>query len=200
MRTVTNPSPPNRSTGSDLSFEALTIRWTIGNVHARGFELLRLSISCAFHLFGPAADYVVYVNCIDVDEARRHTGPLPVHVRWRQASRAEHSQALAPYMDAGLIEGMGWKLIPLRAAPEQHELALDNDCILWDFPSGLRQWLQEPGGVLFAEDVGRCLGRFDAICPPGNFNAGIRGLSPGVDLEAELTTALDCWSRPRKAP
>jgi hypothetical protein len=67
---------------------------------------------------------------------------------------------------------------------------MDNDCIIWDLPEGMRRWLQSEDGCLFAEDVGRCLGSFDAICPPGNFNAGIRGLPPGKDLGSALEAVL----------
>lgn len=61
---------------------------------------------------------------------------------------------------------------------------------LWDIPDGMRQWLRSERGCLFAEDVDRCLGSFDELCPPGNFNAGIRGLAPGIDLEEALDFVL----------
>jgi hypothetical protein len=170
--------------------ERLVIRWTIGEVRARGFEMLRLSIACAFRLFGPAARYLVCVNSLSATAAQRRTGALPIEVEWREVTTEDLPDVLQAYFDKTLIEGMGWKLVPVRAYPECYELAIDNDCILWDIPDGMRQWLQSDDGCLFAEDVDRCLGSFDVLCPPGKLNAGIRGLAPGIDLANALGSVL----------
>lgn len=37
--------------------DRLILRWTIGEVRDRGFEMLRLSIACAYGLFGPSAKW-----------------------------------------------------------------------------------------------------------------------------------------------
>ncbi len=173
-----------------IPFDRLVVRWTIGDVHPRGFEMLRLSVCSARRMFGPAAQFVIFVNSLSLEEAQRRSGDLPPETAWRLADRRDLPAVLAPFFDTGLIEGMGWKLMPLRVAPERYELALDNDCILWDLPAGMRAWLSRPDASLFAEDVDRCLGVFDPLCPPGSYNAGIRGLPPGADLAAELAAVL----------
>ena len=170
--------------------DRLTLRWTIGNVHDRGFEMLRLSIGCAFRLFGSAATYVVCVNSLPSAEVRQRTGPLPALVQWIEVTRRDLPGFLKESFDERMIEGMGWKLAPLRINPEDYELSIDNDCILWGLPEGMSQWLRSTDGCLIAEDVERCLGRFDRLCPPGKFNAGIRGLVPGVDLREALRFVL----------
>lgn len=170
--------------------DRLTLRWTIGEVRERGFEMLRLSIACAYGLFGPSAKYLVCVNTISATEAQERTGDLPVAVEWIGVTRDDLPWVVRRYFDESVIEGMGWKLAPLRTYPDRYELALDNDCILWDIPEGMRQWLGSERGCLFAEDVDRCLGSFDELCPPGNFNAGIRGLAPGIDLKEALDFVL----------
>jgi hypothetical protein len=170
--------------------DRLVIRWTIGNVRERGFEMLRLSIACAFRVFGPLACYLVGVNTVSVSEAQQRTGALPIHPEWRQVTPADVPPDLRSQVDGSLMQGMAWKLAPLRTYPERYELALDNDCILWDLPDGMRRWLQSPDAYLFAEDVDRCLGSFDSLCPPGAFNAGIRGLPPGQDLRESLAHVL----------
>ena len=177
--------------------DRLAIRWTIGDVRDRGFEMLRLSLACAHRLFGPFAKYLVCVNTIAVATARARTGPLPFEPEWREVTRADVSQVFQPYFDNTLMEGMGWKLVPLRTCEDCYELAIDNDCILWDLPDAVRQWLESGNGSVFAEDVDRCLGSFDALCPPGAFNAGIRGLAPGQNLELPLqdvmqSVAIEC--------
>ncbi len=168
----------------------------------RGFEMLCLSIVSAFHIFGPAARYLVCVNTLDVSDARQRTfanRTIPDRVlekiEWRSVSRADLAPVLLPYLDAGCIEGMGWKLAPLRTFGDRYELAIDNDVILWDLPEGMRLWLAAPRSFLFAEDVDRCFGSFDSlvpteVTPSGGLNAGIRGLPPGEDLSAELAIVL----------
>lgn len=58
----------NRITNSDR----LVIRWTIGDVHPRGFEMLMLSVTCAHQIFGDRTRYVVSVN-----STIRSTNPSP---------------------------------------------------------------------------------------------------------------------------
>ncbi len=60
------------------------LRWTVGDVHPRGFESLKLSLLGAWNIFGGAAAYTVCVNTIGVDEARHRTGDL----RWLAADTA----------------------------------------------------------------------------------------------------------------
>ncbi len=170
--------------------DRLVVRWTVGDVRERGFEMLRISIACACRLFGPLTKYLVCVNSVSVQEAQARTGTLPCEVEWRQVTREDIPQVLQAYCDLGFIEGMGWKLAPLRTYPDRYELALDNDCIVWNLPEAARMWLASDDAALFAQDVDRCLGSFDSLCPPGSFNGGIRGLSPGTDLEAALGHVL----------
>jgi hypothetical protein len=170
--------------------DELVVRWTIGDVRARGFELLRLSILCAIRLFGARTQYRVCVNSLSAEEAQERTGELPTCVQWREVMRTELPELLRTHFDGSLSEGTGWKLMPLRLDPEGYELALDNDCILWRLPEGMGRWLQSDHGSLLAEDVDRCLGCFDAVCPPGALNSGIRGFSPGADVRGAFAEAL----------
>lgn len=167
----------------------LTIRWTIGDVHPYGFESLRLSIWGARRIFGAAADLVVCVNSKALDAAREAAGELPDGVRWRSAGG--WPTWLAGHLDPGLADGVAWKLAPLRVGSGR-ELALDNDVILWALPDGLRAWLDDPDpeACCLAEDVRSFYGQFAARCGPEPRNAGIRGLGPGVDLEAALRRGL----------
>lgn len=177
--------------------DRLTLRWTIGDARPRGFEMLRLSIACAAQLFGSRARYVVCVNSVGVEEARPRTGDLPLPVEWLPVTRADLPGFLQPHFDDSLSEGTGWKLAPLRLDPDRYELALDNDCILWAVPDAMSRWLELPHATLLAQDVARCLGRFDPLCPPGAFNSGIRGLPPGDDFAAAIAALLrEITSRP----
>ncbi len=165
------------------------IRWTFGDVSRRGCDALRLSVWGARRVFGTAADYVVCVNSLGVDEARARVGVLPAGVAWVR-SDGRIPDFLHRHLEAGLAEGVAWKFAPLRLFPDRHELALDNDCILWAMPEGMRAWLDDPRGCLLAEDVRPALGQFGPIVGELARNTGIRGLPPGFDLEAALGAVL----------
>lgn len=169
----------------------LGLRWTIGDVSARGFEALRLSIWGASRLFGPDAAYAVCVNSIPVGEARRRTSAVPDQVIW-QASDGRIPDFLEPHLGDGMAEGVAWKFAPLRLFPDRFELALDNDCILWALPRAIADWLaaDEPLATVIAADVRSCFGKFAELCGPAPRNTGIRGLSPGFDLARALEQVL----------
>src|SRR5947199_8292573 len=78
--------------------ERLALRWTIGDVRDRGFEMLRLSIACAFQLFGSSAKYVVCVNSLAAETARERTGDLPVAVEWLETTRNDVPAVLRSYL------------------------------------------------------------------------------------------------------
>ncbi|HEX3209128.1 MAG TPA: hypothetical protein VHQ91_07095 [Geminicoccaceae bacterium] len=93
-------------------------------------------------------------------------------------------------LDAGMAEGVAWKFAPLRLFPDRHELALDNDCIVWAMPEALRAWLQGGDRCLIAEGVRLGFGQFPDLCGPEPRNSGIRGLPPGFDLGDALAGVL----------
>ncbi len=80
----------------------------------------------------------------------------------------------------------------MRLTQDDWEIALDNDCILWDMPQAMRAWLAAEGAgtCLLAEDVAPAFGQFAALCGPAPRNSGIRGLPPGFDLAAALRDML----------
>ena len=169
---------------------APAVRWTIGDVSDRGWEELRLSVWGARKLFGPGATYAVCVNTVSVGAAQDKTGPLPAGVEWHRIVAADIPSVLTEHLDAGMSEGTGWKLAPLRLYPGRHELSLDNDCVLWDVPDAMRQWLASPTDRLFAADVTVAVGQFEPEVGGLPRNSGIRGLPPGFDFEAALREAL----------
>lgn len=173
------------------------IRWTIGDVSERGFEALRLSIWGASRVFGPEADYVVCVNTVPLAEARARTGPVPDAIRWQDNSH-ELPDLLRGVFGTGMAEGVGWKMAPLRCFADRHEISLDNDCILWELPPSVRDWLAAPSApdqCLMAQDVRLGNGQFTGLCPPDPVNSGIRGLPPGFDLAGALQDVIAARER-----
>ena len=161
------------------------VRWTIGDVSPRGFRALELSVRGAVRLFGALARYAVCVNSLPLEEAQRRLPGLPEGVELRRVD-AQLPEALMRRFAPNMAEGVGWKFAPPRLFPDLHELALDNDCILWGLPEGLSRWLGQPHGFLLAEDVAPAFGRFAPWCGAAPRNTGIRGLPPGFDLVEAL--------------
>jgi hypothetical protein len=169
----------------------IALRWTIGDVSERGFEALRYSLWGAWHIFGPTAAYVVCVNTVSPEQVRARTEPVPDGVEWHDAT-GELPAFLARAFGAGMAEGVAWKLAPLRLFPDRHEIALDNDCVLWSLPPTLAVWLaaNDARGCLMSEDVRPSHGQFAPQCPAQGVNSGIRGLPPGFDLAEVLRDAI----------
>lgn len=167
----------------------LAVRWTIGDVSARGFEALRLSVWGAVRVFGPSARYVVCVNSLPLDVARERVGTLPPGAEWHDVT-GELWRDLEPYLGPGMAEGVAWKFAPLRVHPDGYELALDNDCILWEMPDAIGTWLGANDACLLAEDVLACFGKFASLCGDQPRNSGVRGMPPGFDLAAAIMDTL----------
>jgi hypothetical protein len=166
------------------------VRWTIGDVSTEGFEALQLSVLGAHKVFGTSAAYAICVNSIPITSAQEKTGELPPDVRWIDATDLFPGW-LRAYFDDGMAEGVGWKFAPLRMFPERYEIALDNDCILWELPQAIRAVLDtDPQPCVLAEDVRACLGQFAELCGPEPRNTGIRGTPAHFDLQSALQAAL----------
>jgi hypothetical protein len=169
----------------------LVVRWTIGNVSSRGFEALALSIRAAWRLFGPQTDYVVCVNTVAVDEARRRLGLSIPDLYLVQVRPTDFPAWLRGRMDSSYAEGTAWRLAPVRVAPACSELSLDNDVILWRIPPGIQEWLAAGEGCVGAEGNRAAFGKFASSCGEEPRDAGIRGLPPGFAYEAALRHLLD---------
>jgi hypothetical protein len=176
-------------TRSRGAYVGLGIRWTIGDVRDRGFCALRLSILGAYRLWGDAAEYVVCVNTIPVAEARARTGEVDAPVTW-EAAPATPPAWLRAALGHGMADGVAWKLAPIRRFPDRLELSLDNVVVLWSEPPALAAWRADGGRCLLAADVCPAFGRFSSLCGARALNTGIRGLPPGLDLEARLRALL----------
>jgi hypothetical protein len=165
------------------------IRWTVGDVSDLGFEALRLSVWGAARAFGFDAAFAVVVNSVPLETARRRAGPMPEGVEWLPAGDAP--ACLDAYLDDAMAEGVAWKLAPPRIFPDRFELALDNDCILWDIPEAVKAWRREEHPrCLIAADVQPAFGVFAEVTRPEPRNTGIRGMPPGYDLGAALAEVL----------
>lgn len=167
----------------------LGLRWTIGDVNPRGFASLRLSIWGAWRLFGASARYVVHVNTVTIDEARERTGVVPDAIEWEAVDSAIPA-CLANHLDPAMVQGAAWKLLPVRAFPCDHELALDNDVILWRVPKAIVDWLYGRAQLVLAEDVRQSFGRFSELCPDRALNTSVRGLPPGFSLDGAFRDVL----------
>jgi hypothetical protein len=147
------------------------VRWTVGDLSTRGWEAIRVSVHCAVRLFEPRTEYVICVNTVVLESAQERAGVIAECVRWLEVSSADVPSFLLPPRTA-TAQGVGWKLVPTRIFPDAYELSLDNDCILWQKPTVLDQWLGNANRTLLAEDMQRCLGHFQSSPVQGMINSG----------------------------
>jgi hypothetical protein len=168
----------------------LVVRWTVGDVSVPGFEALSLSVRAAFALFGPEAKYMICANSVSADEVRHRLGEVPPGLEIREVNSAEMPSWMRRFIDPAFAEGVAWKFVPVRLAPECFELSLDNDVIFWRVPAAMSEWLASGKGCLIAEDVRACFGKFAPYCGTEPRNSGIRGLSPGLHYEDCLRSLL----------
>jgi hypothetical protein len=167
----------------------LAIRWTIGDVSLRGYDALRLSILGLTQLV-PDAKFIVAVNSVPVEQAKRRLGEVADLVDW-VTSDGKTPLWLDPYLDDNFAEGVAWKFAPVRLFPDRHELSLDNDVVLWELPPAMNQWIEDGDSCLLAEDVSRAYGQFTGVCDDRPLNSGIRGLPPGLAMDRELRIFLE---------
>lgn len=170
----------------------LVVRWTMGDVSRHGFEALRWSLLGACRVFDADARYVVCVNTVQPRRAAALAGSrsLPVDVEWLPVSASQMPPFIRDRLDGNLAEGVGWKFAPLRIDEDAFELSLDNDCILWEAPEAVREWLDHGARPLVAEDVRACFGQFSAECGSVPRNSGIRGLPPRWPFEDDIRAVL----------
>jgi hypothetical protein len=171
--------------------QRIGVRWTIGDVSLQGFEALRLSVWGAWKVFGREAEYAICVNSVPIERAQAQTGGLPDAAQWIDATY-RLPQWLRLHLDDAMAEGVGWKFAPLRLFPSRYEIALDNDCILWQLPAALRagsQWGAE--SCVIAEDVSACFGQFASLLTDEPRNSGIRGTPRCFDLERAIRHTLE---------
>jgi hypothetical protein len=171
---------------------SLGVRWTIGDVSDSGWQALRLSILGAQRVFGSPAAFAVCVNSVPLEIARSRVGDVADAVDWLAVTREDVPAGIRQRFDAEMAEGVAWKLAPLRVFPSRWEISLDNDCVLWELPQGIGQWLidRDPLQCLVAEDARALFGQFARFCGPEPRNAGIRGLPPDYPLEECLQALL----------
>lgn len=95
----------------------LVVRWTAGDVSPYGFEALSASVRAACARFGGEADYVICVNSVSGDEAKRRLDRLPANVIWRPMSKRHVSNWIRNFVDPALAEELAWKFAPVRIRP-----------------------------------------------------------------------------------
>jgi hypothetical protein len=168
----------------------LTVRWIVGEwakkpTHPQMADLFDVSVRCARAAF-PDARFVITHN---------HLGPVM------------HAAVYAANVDAIIdvseyppfVDGMPrderngwWHFVPFRVAPDDHELVIDNDVVIWREPPSIREWRTTTDGLIVQGGpnghplgnrwigYGRYTELVRAIDPELNICSGIIGLPPGL--------------------
>lgn len=162
-------------------------RWTMGNVHERGWETLSESIRLFSKVY-PEFDQVICYNNLSFEQVSR-LSKLGVDLFWQR-----HYLAEFPFEndDSKETKSFAWKLVPSRLRPTAHELWVDNDVVIRERFFELDTWLKSDCAIIstgYNYDYGRFSGMLgEQLC------AGFFGLPPNYDF---LTKILEyCKGKP----
>ena len=180
----------------------LTVRWAVGSpmkrpLQEKSIRMFGASLLGARNVW-PQARRIVQVN----------NGPESQRERLMQMAEQtgcevadgkelleEHPeiQRMEPYSHTGRA---WWKFLPPRFSPDDHELFLDADNVIWKEPSNIAAWRRNPeAGVLahcetWRKDgpwVRHFVGKFQPWLPDDlSLNSGLYGFGPGVPYDPPL--------------
>lgn len=160
------------------------LRWTIGNVHPCGFDVLAKSVDLAVKLYP------------DFDRIICHNNLTPLELRQIQKMDTElidqtkHLDDL-PHPPDKMCE-VAWKLFPARIRSSSHEIFIDNDIVLTDRLYEIDEFLSNNCPLLY-QGLHGLHGRYEV--PKGiQINSGIFGLPPGFDFKQELSRRMLPWT------
>lgn len=160
-----------------------TFRWNVGPASDAGLHCLKLSVRLVRRLW-PGCRYVVRHNSL----SDRQRGRLP---DVELVDGADHLDAF-PFPP----RGPAWKLYPPRVAPDDHEIIIDNDLILYRRPALVEEFLSRSDMILGTQEPTRAYnGPLSELIPAGfHLNSGLLCLPPGFDLGGLLRAAqTDPW-------
>ncbi len=154
------------------------IRWLVGPVHPVGFQILRHSVIKISKIYGDEFDLVICHNNLKPKQFKfiQSLG-VPLH-----AQQQEHGGLLKKFTPWRC----SWKFYPPRMRPNQHELFLDNDIVIWQRIPSLDRFLASDE-IIVTEAFKRCYGRYDKLVKADvNLNTGFFGLPPNLDFESKI--------------
>jgi len=151
------------------------IRITVGPVSEQGMDVLRWSVQ-NFKALYPECDVCVCFNQIGSGSLSKLNVPLVKQEDYI------HSLPYPPLDDYQVA----WKIYPPRLRPDEHEVIVDNDILVFKRIKELDDFLKSDSVLLYQGlNEGRC-GQYQDLVPSGiRINSGIFGMPPGFDPEFE---------------
>ncbi|RDJ35114.1 MAG: hypothetical protein DWQ19_09780 [Crenarchaeota archaeon] len=164
------------------------LRWTIGNVHHYGFQILAQSIDKLKKIYKDEFDYLVCHNSLNTEQLA-FLEKLSVAL-YCQDDYQSNLSCPKP-TNAGQA---GWKIYPPRLRPDGHEIVLDNDVVIKKRIPAIDRFLKSNSIFLITEAKKRCFGAFDSLILPRGyktkFNTGFFSMPPGYDFETDLENKI----------
>lgn len=161
------------------------IRWTIGDVHPLGFQILKHSINTMRKLYGDSFQYFVCCNNVDVKKLDFNAEIIDCSKDYK------NSLPLSP-------TDSKWKLYPPRLDISTHEIVMDNDVVLHKKFPKFDEFLKDNNKILLCQGHGRQFGPFfdPKVIKGVSLNSGIYGMPPNFDLRQKIideTKEINKW-------
>jgi len=152
------------------------VRWTIGRTSPLGFETLQESVFLFASLY-PEFRRVICYN---------HLTPIQIEKLTKLPAFLIPQAKTNDLVNLNIPITSGWKLIPPRLNPAQHELWIDNDLVLTQRIEEIDEWLSSSTGII-CEGKHRLFGRYDwAVISGYKICAGLFGLPPYFDFATRI--------------
>lgn len=180
----------------------LTVRWAVGSPKKRPLpgkarRIFAASLMGAKRLW-PEARLVAQVN-LGPSEQRSWLFGLCDRLGVESVDGLKIRAEAGEVAKFGLFyggRGPWWKFVPPRFSPDDHELTLDSDLVLWKEPPAIEAWRRDPdAGMLGHANVGprvpgqhwQFRGLFEDLIPKDlDLNSGLYGYGPGQPFNPPL--------------
>lgn len=129
----------------------LTIKWLIGDwpnkpIHKQGLLMLETSIRFSRMIFNDATR-IISIASLQSKDSLEYVKKIGKDQNAEIVFAKSYSDQLPPLLANSNRRNAWWKYVPLKINPNDHNLILDNDFIIWRRTSEINSWLNN-GGLL----------------------------------------------------
>lgn len=162
------------------------VRWVVGECHTLGYDTLYESIKSFKKIY---KNNFIYCICFNSKKIKKTlVKSLELVDKIIDQKKFQKTLPFNPFKK----RGPHWKLYPPRLFPEQHELILDNDLIIYEEMKEIEEFLSDESLCLTTRAIKRSYNKKyeHHIKRDFNINTGLVGLPPFFDYQKKIEIVL----------